>query len=262
MAVGIGETGSLRIPVSSVVRDRPAIVVEPGAACPHLCLLGDFTLTWRGHAIPMAFGAQRLIAFLALERAPVRRAHVAGALWTESEDRRAAGNLRSALWRIRATGIDVVRATPNDLRLSPGVRVDFDEAMLQARRISSLDTGRTDALGVDVTALTRDLLVGWYDDWVTFERERFRQMRLHALESLGERHLVRGLHSDAIQCAIAAIDGDPLRESAHRLLIKAYLAEGNAAGAVRHFRSLCDLLMTELGIAPSEDLADLVRASA
>jgi DNA-binding SARP family transcriptional activator len=229
---------------------------------PRVCLLGDFEMTWRERPIPMACGAKRLLAFLALERAQVRRAYVAGALWSDSEERRAAGNLRSALWRIRGTGIDVVRATSTDLRLSPGVRVDLDEAMVLAMRIAAAHGDWVDAAGIDMAPLTRDVLVGWYEDWIVFERERFRQMRLHALESLGERQLALGLHSEAIQCAIAAIDGDPLRESAHRLLIKAYVAEGNAAGAVRHFRSLCDLLMAELGVAPSDDLADLVRISA
>jgi DNA-binding SARP family transcriptional activator len=245
-----------------MVRGSAALVAEVDTPAPRLNLLGDFELTLRESAIPMALGAQRLLAFLALERAPVRRGYVAGALWPDSEERRAAGNLRSALWRIRATGIDIVRATPTDLRLSPGVRVDLDEAMVHATRIAAAHGAWVDVAGVDVAALTRDLLVGWYDDWIVFERERFRQMRLHVLESLGERQLALGQPAEAIQCAIAAIDGDPLRESAHRLLLKAYLAEGNAAGALRHFHSLCDLLTAELGVAPSEDLASLVQPSA
>ena len=37
---------------------------------------------------------------LALHDRPVLRAHVAGVLWPDSPQRRAAGNLRSALWRL------------------------------------------------------------------------------------------------------------------------------------------------------------------
>ena len=32
-----------------------------------------------------------------------------------------------------------------------------------------------------------DVLLGWYDDWVIMERERFRQIRLHALDRIGDR---------------------------------------------------------------------------
>ena len=37
-----------------------------------------------------------------------------------------------------------------------------------------------------------ELLPGWYDDWVIFERERIRQQLLHALEILSRRLVSRG----------------------------------------------------------------------
>ncbi len=228
-------------------------------ARPQLRLLGEFELIWRGEVAPMASGAQRLLAFLALKRAPVRRSHLAGALWIDSDEHRAGGNLRSALWRLRALGADIVRATSLDVRLSPWVRVDLDEATSLAAAIASPGTV-FDVERIDMTPLTRDLLVGWYDDWIVFERERFRQIRLHALESLSERQQAQGLYAQAVQCAMAAIDGDPLRESAYRVLIKAHLAEGNHAEAIRQYRALSDLLMSDLGVAPSEEVASLVHA--
>jgi len=50
-----------------------------------------------------------------------------------------------------------------------------------------------------------------------------------------------------------------LRESAHRALIKAYLAEGNPFEAVRQFRSYAELLDDELGAEPSPMIRDLVQ---
>jgi DNA-binding SARP family transcriptional activator len=59
--------------------------------------------------------------------------------------------------------------------------------------------------------------------------------------------------SEAILAGLAAVEGEPLRESAHRTLINAYLAEGNCAEAVRQFRSYQRLIHEELALAPSSE---------
>ena len=63
---------------------------------------------------------------------------------------------------------------------------------------------------------------------------------------------------------LAAVAGEPLRESAHRALITAYLAEGNRSEALRQYRFFRHLLADELGLEPSplmESLVDPVRIS-
>jgi DNA-binding SARP family transcriptional activator len=54
-----------------------------------------------------------------------------------------------------------------------------------------------------------------------------------------------------VQVGLAATAAEPLRESAHRLLIQVHLAEGNVAEAVRQYELYRGLLATELGIEPS-----------
>ena len=210
--------------------------------------------------IDLALGAQRLLALLALKRQPVRRATLAGTLWSNSDERRASGNLRSALWRLRSTRNEIIQTTSSHVRLSPGVRVDVDDATLLANAMTRPKTS-VDVATVDSTVLMFDLLPGWYEDWITFERERFRQLRLHALESLCERQVSAGLYAQAVQSGLAAVDADPLRESAHRALIKAHLAEGNYSEARRQYRALAELLMTDLGIEPSEGIARLFHVA-
>ena len=105
-----------------------------------------------------------------------------------------------------------------------------------------------------------DLLPDWYDDWLTVERERFRQLRLHALESLAGDLADSGRFAAATDAALAAIASEPLRESAHRTLIKLHLAEGNAAEAVRQYRFYSGLLRGELGLDPSPTMQALVHA--
>src|SRR5689334_21330076 len=53
-------------------------------------------------------GSKRLLVFIALNAGKVDRRYTAGALWPLGSDERAAGNLRSALWRLKCAGIDVL----------------------------------------------------------------------------------------------------------------------------------------------------------
>jgi DNA-binding SARP family transcriptional activator len=104
-----------------------------------------------------------------------------------------------------------------------------------------------------------DLLPGWYDDWVIFERERIRQRLLHALEALSRRLVAEGRCADAVEAAISAVSADPLRESANRVLIEAHLAEGNVVEARRVYERYRDTVRGELGVEPGEQLTRLAR---
>ena len=83
------------------------------------------------------------------------------------------------------------------------------------------------------------------------EREHFRQLRLHALEKLCEQLTDEGRFGQAVEAGLAAVSSEPLRESAHRVLIRAYLKEGNWGEAVRQYEACRQVLRHELGIDPS-----------
>lgn len=204
----------------------------------------------------LPLSAQRLLAFLALQRRPVQRLYVAGVLWTESSEERSLANLRSTLWRLRRPACPVVHARGTMLRLPAEVAVDVDELSRLARGV--LEQSAQCADGEIESLLHGDLLPDWYDDWVIMERERLRHLRLHALESLCQQLAEVGRYWNAIEVGLAAVRADPLRESAHRALIRAHLAEGNAAEAVRHYRDFCALLRRELGLRPSPHLQHLL----
>jgi DNA-binding SARP family transcriptional activator len=94
---------------------------------------------------------------------------------------------------------------------------------------------------------------------VEAERDWFRELRLRALEVLSERFRVRGDHFHAHETALAAVRGDPLRESAHRRLIELHLADGNPAAALRQYTAYRSLLHAELGVNPSPEIRRLVQ---
>ena len=79
------------------------------------------------------------------------------------------------------------------------------------------------------------LLPGWYDDWVVLERERLRQLQLHALDRLAAALLAAEEPGRALDAALVAVQADPLRESAHRIVVRIHLREGNALEALRAY---------------------------
>jgi DNA-binding SARP family transcriptional activator len=70
-------------------------------------------------------GSKRLLVFVALHRGWVERRYVAGTLWPVGDDIRAAGNLRSALWRLNGAGPRLLKADKHGLAMREDVLVDL-----------------------------------------------------------------------------------------------------------------------------------------
>ena len=235
--------------------------VPDRAASPTVRLMGSFSVFDRGERIDLPGDAQRLVAFLAINRDRVPRAYVAGTLWIEGNQDRAFGNLRSALWRVRRVAERLIDADAQNLGLTADAAIDVDTVMQVGNRICSQDrVGSTPEC--DLELFTQELLPGWYDDWAIVERERLRQTSLHALEALADRWTAISHFAAAIQAALAAIRLDPLRESAHRCLIRIHIAEGNYSEAIRHYHEYAERMRSDLGIEPSPQLRDLLRTYA
>lgn len=244
--------------ITTIRIDAPTVAGFRSAR-PRVSLLDGFELTSDGRSLPLTMVLQRLVAYLALHDRPVRRLYLAGVLWGETSEEKANGSLRSALWRLRHAGVEVIEGASGHLWLAPAVAVDVREARRLMERL--LDPSAfPDELRVGPERLTGDLLPGWYEDWVLTERERFHQLRLHGLESLCERLTHARRFGEAIQAGLAAVAADALRESARRVLVRAYLAEGNRVEAAREVARFRSLLRVELGVEPSPELTTLLVA--
>jgi DNA-binding SARP family transcriptional activator len=221
-----------------------------------LQVLGLFDLHIDDQRVELPLQAQRLLGYLAAVQPAQSRAVLAGCLWGETPQDRAMATLRNALWQLRRAGSGMISTSRDRVIMNPCVSVDLADARRCAAAIAAgaatdLDTALIDLLDADV-------LTTWEDDWLRIERERMRQMRIHALESLAESWLRRGRYAEAIQAALTAVRAEPLRESAQAALIKAFLSEGNPSEAVRQFESYRQLLATELGLRPSARMQALV----
>lgn len=232
---------------------------DQGASTIRLSLLRRFDVQVGQHSVPLSSSAQRLVAFLALTDAPVGRSYVAGMLWPETTTKRASANLRSSLWRLQRSCKPLVAASTDHLGLAARVAVDVRTVRAYARQLIGSSSVAGDLDSDDTRSrLDYDLLPDWYDDWVLVERERYNQLRLHAIDALCRHLTAAGHHAEAIDAGLAAVCADPLRESAHRALIQAHLAEGNRCEAVRQYERCRRLLLDELGLEPSAAMRALL----
>jgi DNA-binding SARP family transcriptional activator len=222
-----------------------------------LRLLGGFELRVASRLALLPLTAERLVAFVALCERPTPRRVAANSLWAHGTEGRAAGCLRSALWRIRLLPAPLIVAECDRLSVAPNVCVDISQARSFAAAITE------NAVSFDSATVRRllatDVLPHWYDDWLLLQQEQFRILRLHALETAAMRFAQRGRYLEGLDTALSAVAADPLRESAHRIVMRIHLMEGNYSEALRQFNTYAQVLRRDLGVEPSPRIEQLVK---
>ncbi len=222
-----------------------------------LRLLAEFQLLVDGTEVLLPHSVERVVAFLAIVRGPVTRARLAGSLWPEVADHRAQGDLRSALWRLRRITV-VIREEDSRLALAPEIDVDVSDLT---------DLTKTLIDGPTQPALNRlgdlvhgyEILPGWDEEWLIVERERYRLLRLRALDRSAQALMTGGDHAAALDAALASIASEPYRETSHRLVVQIHMAEGNISEALRAYQGYRSLIAEDLGISPSPIMEQLVE---
>ena len=220
-------------------------------------VLGAFTLVSDGNAVPLGVDSRRLVAYLAVHPRPQERAALAADLWPGVP---AAASQRLLTEAADAVGVPTLFSDGDlsgPLALAADVQVDLADALGLVRALPEIPTGDTP----DVALLSADILPGWTAAWIAVERERFRQLRLHALEERSLRLSAAARHRDAVALAEMAVRAAPSRESARRALIEAHLAQGNIAAAVAEHDAYEELLRSSVGGPASSGLDALFPPS-
>jgi len=219
-------------------------------------LLGSLEVRIGGRPLPAldSARAESLLAFLLLHRdAPQPRSHIAFLLWPDSSEPQAHTNLRKVLHTLRSAlpeAGDLIDAGPRTLQWRPGAPLWLDTAHFE----QAVAAGR---FGEAIALYGGELLAGRHDEWLTVDRERLAGLYLVALERLALECEQSQRWTDAIRCAERLTAQDPMREEAHRLLMRLCRASGDRARAVRAYHVCAATLERELGIGPSAETREL-----
>ncbi|MBM7787164.1 ATP-binding protein [Tenggerimyces flavus] len=209
---------------------------------PSVRLLGRFELSLNDDVVQLdSARAEALLAYLLLHRgSTISRQRLAAAFWPDSTEAQARTNLRHVLHTLRArlpTVEEYVEITARTLRWRPDAPLWLDVDGFEETRDLELYGG--------------DLLEEADDDWLEADRTRLRRTYLEALDTQAERAEADGDHTAAAAATERLLREDPLREDAHRRLIRLYDSAGDKARAVAAYHECASILERELGIPPS-----------
>ena len=213
---------------------------------------------------------QELLSYLLIHRdRPHSREALASLLWADTSTEKSKKYLRQALWHLHAAlnsdnGNDVLVVDHDWLTLNPCSNLwtdvaDFERAFSGAEGIAGrqLDTEKALALKDAVSLYNDDLLPGYYQDWILFERERLQNMYLLMLDKLIVYLQFRGEYEVAQGHAATILRYDPARERTHRQLMHLYSLAGDRTSALRQFERCAQSLKQELGVRPERKTVEL-----
>ena len=222
-----------------------------------LQLLGEPTLDLGSESFPLERKDAALLALLAIDGV-TGRSKAAALLWPDVDDDAARNNLRQRLHRLRKrAGRDVALTAGDTLRLADGVSHDL--------------SGVAETLAQGVANATGELLgsleyadCDQLEEWLQAAREQWRATRRNALAEIAAKLEREGQIALALQYGERLLADDPLREHAHRQLMRLHYLRGDRAAALAAFERCRDLLKRELATAPGKEtleLAALIESS-
>jgi predicted ATPase/DNA-binding SARP family transcriptional activator len=241
--------------------------------------IGEITITKRK--------ALALLVYLVIEvDHPHTRESLLGLLWPEYSTAAAQNNLRVTwsqlqkhLEKAQEDAQPFLISNRLDLQFNPFSRYELDVTLFR----SLIETCRTHAhpgqpqdcaecaarLAQAVTLMRGPFLEGFsipdcpaFDEWLFFQRERLQLQITAALEQLADFHERTGNKAEVEAYVRRLLEFDPLREHAHRQLMRVLADAGKRSAALAQYETCCRLLADELGVSPTPEttlLAEQIR---
>lgn len=210
-----------------------------------------------GQPVAAARKGIALLAYLAVQPTrAARRDVLAALLWENAELAQARVSLRQAVRGLRklSPGAEPppILVDGDLVRLAPNVDVDVHAfsrlaaSDVRAARRQAADLYRTDLMG---GFGLREAPA--FNEWLAIEQARIRLQAVGLLQASMEEALRSSDElAEAVSLALRLVAIDPFNEAAHRGLMVGYARQGRTALALSQFRSLAELLRSQLQVAP------------
>jgi DNA-binding SARP family transcriptional activator len=219
-------------------------------------LLGQFDVRLDGRRvlIPSRAG-QSLFAYLVLTAGTAhRREKVAGTFWPETSDEHARKHLRQELWRVRKA-ISAQQPSEADYLLADEFTLKFNREAAFWLDVAQLERPDVElqSLLANLSLYQGELLPGFYEEWITLERERVQAIFDARMEQLLEQLSAAERWTAVQEWGERWLILNGTRETAYRALMLASGARGDMAKVAALYRRCTAELMEELGIEPSAE---------
>ena len=215
--------------------------------------------------------AEALLVYLACTPGAHTRDVLATLLWDDRPQKRALGNLSVLLSSLRKQLGPYLLINRQTVAFDRTSSYWLDVAVLERLenlddRSASLPNSALAALEQSVTVYEGDFLASFhvrkasgFEEWVLLERERIRQGVIHALDYLIGCALATGNYQAGVEHARRLLDIDPLREQAHRQMMRLLARSGERAAALAHYESCRALFAEELGVEPLPETVEVYQ---
>jgi predicted ATPase/DNA-binding SARP family transcriptional activator len=215
-----------------------------------------------------------LLGYLAVTAEQHTRDTLATLLWPEYDQTRARAALRRTLSTLkRAVGDDHLEITRESitLQIDESVWIDshqFEKLLGECKeRAQAIDKTCIGRLEEAVALYRGDFMAGFtlrdsasFDDWQFFQADTFKRELASALHVLLQGYSESGEFEKAIDYGRQWLAIDPLREEAHRALMKNYEWAGQHTAALRQYRECVRILEQELGVPPLEETTKIYQS--
>ncbi len=208
--------------------------------------------------------AKELFLYLVEQGGGVRKEVILAALWPDQSYEQGSATFHTSLRRLRgAVGAATVQLEDGIYRLNPQLRLwhDGSEAL---RCLDQARLLRDPALARPWWSAAAALLRGpfaeeFYHDWAE-ERRRFWAARSREVANwLLDDAQQRNAFAESVRWGQRLLALDPLDESAHARLMRAYTAGGQTAQALGQYQAIQRLLDDELGTPPGPEIQRLYQ---
>ena len=190
--------------------------------------------------------------------------------WPDDAESDARRKFSQNLWRVKQALDPVgygslIHVAGDDITIAAGASVEVDVIEFVAGTAATI-APRSEAsvrrLLEAVELYKGEFMHGFYEDWVVREQRRTGELYLRALTRLVQALKATGANDEALIYARKLTWQEPLREEAHREVMRLCMLLDRPMEALRQYERLEDDLYRELGVEPEPSTKDLFEAIA